>query len=61
LKETFSIRFPHIVWDAASAIYAATAKGSVQVFLTETNYSSTFFRIEKPIIETLGKAKMIFK
>ncbi|MDD5669379.1 MAG: hypothetical protein PHE58_05050 [Candidatus Omnitrophica bacterium] len=55
------VRFPRIMWDVASAIYATGAKGTVQVFLNESNYNSTFYRIEAKVIEFLGKAEMIFK
>jgi RHS repeat-associated protein len=61
VEESFNISLPRVIWDVASAIYATTAKGTVQVFLTESDYSSTFARIEAPIIEALGKAEMIFK
>ncbi len=61
IETSLGVKLPQIVWDAASAIYAATAKGTVQVFLTEPNYSSTFYRIEAKIIEALGKAEMVFK
>ncbi|MFH0855558.1 MAG: RHS repeat-associated core domain-containing protein [Candidatus Omnitrophota bacterium] len=55
------VNLPKFVWDASSAIYAATARGTVQVFLTESNYTSTFYRIEAKVIELLGKAEMVFK
>jgi len=61
LQKSFNFQFPKMVWNAASAIYATTARGTVQVFITESNYNSTFSRIEAPIIEFLGKAEMIFK
>jgi hypothetical protein len=59
--ESVGVKLPRAIWDAASAIYAAGARGAVQVFITESNYGSTFARIEAPIIEALGKAEMIFK
>jgi RHS repeat-associated protein len=65
VERSFNVNFPRIVWDAASAIYAAGARGTVQVFSTlseySKDYSSTFYRVEAPIIEALCKAEMLFK
>ncbi|MFH1230489.1 MAG: RHS repeat-associated core domain-containing protein [Planctomycetota bacterium] len=64
-ESVFGINLPRIMWDAASAIYAAGARGTVQVFTTlseySADYSSTFYRIEAPIIEFLGKSEIVFK
>ena len=59
--ESIGVNLPRVVWDVASAIYAAGARGPIQVFITKSDYNSTFARIEAPIIELLGKAEMIFK
>jgi RHS repeat-associated protein len=56
------VELPQVVWDATSAIYASEARGTVQVFLTEgVKLTDTFFRVEAPIVEALGKAEMAFR
>jgi len=49
------------IWKTASAIFAANAKGVVQVFLTEASYSKIFATVEAPIIEFMKNATMIFR
>ena len=61
ILQLFGPKAPLFIWKIASAIFAANAKGVVQVFLTETSYSSIFARVEAPIIEFLKNAVMIFK
>ncbi len=51
---------PQGVWDLASGIFAANAKGTVRVFLSEGSYSGTFYRIEAPIIEFFKNASIVF-
>jgi len=62
IEETVGTNLPRVVWDAASAVYAAGARGVAQVFITEPNsgYASTFYRIEAKIVEALGKAELNF-
>ena len=52
---------PKGVWDVASGIFAANAKGTVKVFLSEgASYGGTFSKIEAPIIEALKNATLVF-
>jgi hypothetical protein len=54
-------KVPQSPWKAASALFAANAKGDVLVFLRGTlRPGATFVTTEKPIIELLGNARMIF-
>lgn len=63
--ESAGVKFPQAVWDTASRIYAESARGTVQVFLSEgAKYTGTFARIEAPILEALealGKVEIIYK
>jgi len=51
------ITVPMRVWDAASAIFVANSRGSVQAFVRgAVNPNSVLNRVEKPFLEWLGRA-----
>ena len=52
---------PERVWDAASAVFAANATGDAQVFLRSPAATGTWNRIERPILEYLGNARIIIR
>lgn len=52
---------PERVWDAASAVFAANATGDAQVFLRSPAATGTGNRIERPILEYLGNARIIIR
>jgi hypothetical protein len=46
---------PEGLWRATSAVFAANAKGEVQVFLNEARAAGVFNTVEKPILETVNR------
>jgi len=49
------VRVPIPVWRAASAVFAANAKGTAQVFLSaNVNAGSIWTTVESPILNFLG-------
>jgi len=54
------IRLPDFVWNAASAIFSANAKGTAQVFLRgEISNASVWIRVERPILTWLRNATIV--
>jgi RHS repeat-associated protein len=55
-------KMPQRVWDNASAIYAANAKGAAQVYLRQPMDSAgVWTRIERPMLKAWGNTKQISK
>jgi hypothetical protein len=52
---------PRVVWDGASAIFAANARGEAQAFLRNPLLTGTWSRVERPILEFLGNARIIVR
>ena len=51
---------PQAVWDAASAVFAANAKGAVAVSLRDPSAIGTFARIEQPVLTFMNRANSVF-
>jgi RHS repeat-associated protein len=49
------VRLPKPVWSAASAIFAANAKGEVQVFVKNPTAQSVWNNVEKPILVMINR------
>lgn len=52
---------PDVVWEGASAIYAANAKGVAQAFIRNGRRNSIFRTIEKPIVRKLNNARIAYR
>jgi len=50
ISNRVGIRVPNAVWDGASAIFAANAKGTVRAVIRNSSKGSTWARIEAPIL-----------
>ena len=55
------IRMPQSVWDAASGIFSANAKGTVEIYLRNAKVTSVYNRIEKPVLDLFNNTKTLFK
>jgi RHS repeat-associated protein len=49
------VKLPDSVWDAASAVFAANAKGNVPVFLTNPSVKGVWNTVEKPVLNLINK------
>ena len=54
------LELPQTVWDAASAVFAANAKGAVAVSLRDPSAIGTFARIEQPVLTFMNRANSVF-
>ena len=43
-ESEFNVNLPQVIWDAASAIYAAGARGTVRVFSTAAGYGADYYQ-----------------
>jgi hypothetical protein len=58
--DTRIVKLPDPVWDLASAIFSANAKGEAQVFLRGAiREGSTWRRVERPILTLLRNATIV--
>jgi hypothetical protein len=51
---------PKPVWDAASRVFAANAKGEVKAFLREPSPTSIWNTVEKPTMNFMNKLNAAF-
>jgi RHS repeat-associated protein len=48
-------KLPQSVWDVASAVFVANAKGNVTVVLRNANSTGTWARVESPVLDFVNK------
>ncbi len=59
--ESRGIKLPQMVWDAASGVFSANAKGTVQIYLRNTRITSVYNRIERPVLDLFNNTIRVFK
>ncbi len=52
---------PDLVWKAASAIFAANARGVAQVFLSPPLRSNATWYVEKFVVELFNNARLVYR
>ena len=59
--ESRLIKLPQIVWDAASGVFAANAKGTVQIYLRNAIITGVYNRIERPVLDFFDNTIRVFR
>jgi hypothetical protein len=52
------VKLPRPIWDAASGVFAANAKGNVQVFLRDPAPGGVWNAVERPALDFVNRVNV---